>query len=113
MLKDDLDTFPAEFVFGSQLTVPGEFVGHGQGEPVLELLQHLHDNVSHLQPVPPVHHGSPSTSSPTSLSLTKFAFIHHNGHKSPLRPHYDGSFHALASGDKFLKFRSAIVRREF
>ena len=48
MPKDDLGTSPADQVFGSPLTVPGEFVGHGHGEPIPELLQHLHDNVADL-----------------------------------------------------------------
>ena len=48
MLKDDLGTSPADLVFRSPLTVPGEFVGHGQGEPVPELLRRLHDNVADL-----------------------------------------------------------------
>ena len=48
MPKDDLGTSPADLVFGSPLTVPGEFVGHGQGEPVPELLYRLRDNVADL-----------------------------------------------------------------
>ena len=103
MPKDDLGTSPADLVFGSPLTVPGEFVGHGQGEPVPELLRHLLDNVADLRPVPPVHHASPTTSSPTTLFSAKFIFICHDGHKSPLQPCYDGPFHVLAPGDKFFK----------
>ena len=97
-------------MFGSPLTVPGEFVGHGQGEPVPELLRRLCDNVADLRPVPPVHHASPTTSSPTSLFSAKFVFIRHDGHKSPLQPRYDGPFHVLAPGDKF--FRVQIGNRE-
>jgi transposase InsO family protein len=37
-LKEDLGTTSAELVFGEQLTVPREFVGHGQGEPVPALV---------------------------------------------------------------------------
>ena len=103
MPKDELGTSPAELVFGSPLTVPGEFLSHGQGEPVPELLHRLCDNVADLQPIPPVHHASPTTSSPTSLLLAKFIFIHHDGHKSPLQPRYDGPFHILDPGDKFFK----------
>ena len=103
--KDDLGTSPGKLVFGSPFTVPGEFVGHGQGEPVLELLSRLRDNVADLQPVPPVHHDSPTTSSPTSLFLAKFVFICHDGHKSPLQPRYDGSFCVLAPGDIFFKIQ--------
>ena len=86
MPKDDLGTSPADLVFGSPLTVPGEFVGHGQGEPVPELLRRLCDNVADLRPVPPVHHASSTTSSPTSLFSAKFVFIRHDGHKLPLQP---------------------------
>ena len=103
MPKDDLGTSPADLVFGSPLAIPGEFVGYGQGEPVPELLHRLHDNVPDLRPVPPVHHASSTTSSPTSLFLAKFVFIHHDGHKSPLQPCYDSPFCVLAPGDKFFK----------
>ena len=84
MPKDDLGTSPADLVFGSPLTFPGEFVGHGQGEPGPELLRRLRDNGADLRPVPPVHHASPTTSSPTSLFSAKFVFIRHDGHESPL-----------------------------
>lgn len=105
MPKEDLGTSPAELVFGAPLTVPGEFVGHGQGEPVPELLRRLRDNVAELRPVPPVHHSPPTTSVPTSLSLAKFVFIRHDSHKSPLQPPYDGPFRVLAAGDKFFKIQ--------
>ena len=96
MPNSDLGTSPAELVFGSPLTASGMFVGHDQGEPVQELLHHLCDNVADLRPVPPVHHASPTTSSPTSLFSAKFIFIHHDSHKSPLQPCYDGPFRVLA-----------------
>ena len=110
MLKDNLGTSPVNLVFGSLLTIPGEFVGHDQGEPVPELLCRLRDNVADLRPVPPVHHASPTTSPPTSLFSAKFIFIHHDGHKLPLQSRYDGPFRVLAPGDKF--FRVQIGNRE-
>ena len=103
MLKDDLGISPAELVFRSLLMVPGEFVGHGQGEPVPELLHCLRDTVVDLRPVTPVHHTSPTTSSLTSLFSAKFIFIHHDGHRSPLQLCYDGPFCVLAPGDIFFK----------
>ena len=45
MLKDDLGTSPLEPLFGSLLTVHGEFVGHGQVGAVVELLRCPYDNV--------------------------------------------------------------------
>ena len=113
MPKDDLGTSPADLVFGSPLTVPGEFVGHGQGEPVPELLCRLRDNVADLRPVPPVHHASPTTSSPTSLFSAKFVFIRHNGHKSPLQPPMMAHFVYWPQGTNSSRFRSVIVRRPF
>ena len=103
MPKDDLGISPADLVFGSLLMVPREIMGHGQGEPVPELLHRLRDNVADIRPVPLVHHASLATSSPISMFSAKFVFIRHDGHKSPLQPRYDGPFHVLAPGDKFFK----------
>ena len=106
-------TFPEEIVFWLPLTVPREFVGHGQGEPVPELLLSLCDTVADVQLVPPVHHASPANSLSKSLSSAKIIFIRHDGHKLPLQPRYDGPFCILAPRDKSSKFRSAIMRRPF
>ena len=110
MPKEDLGTSPAELVFVSPLAVPGEFVGHGQGEPVPELLRRLRDNVAELRPVPPMHHISPTTSILPSLSSAKFVFIRHDSHKSPLQPPYIGPFRVLATGDK--SFTIQVGHRE-
>ena len=75
MPKDYLGTSPAYQVFGSPLIVPGKFVGHGQFEPVPNVLRCLCDNAADLWPVPPIHHTSPTTSLPTSLFLAKFVFL--------------------------------------
>ena len=111
MPKEDLGISPAELVFGSPLTVPGEFVGHGQGEPVPELLRHLRDNVAELRPVPPMHHSSPTTSIPPSLSSAKFVFIRHDSHKSPLQPPMMARFTSWPRGTNSLQSKSAIARR--
>ena len=110
MSKEDLGISPAELVFGSPLTVPGEFVGHGQGEPVPELLRRLCDNVAELRPVPPMHHIPPTTSIPPSLSSAKFIFICHDSHKLPLQPSYDGPLRVVATGDKL--FTIQVGHRE-
>ena len=111
MPKDDLGTSPAELVFGSPLMVSGEFVGHGQDEPLPEQLHHLHDNVADFLSVPPVHHASPTASSPTSLFSAKFIVICCNSHKSPLQPRYDGLFSYCPQGTNSSRFRSAIMWR--
>jgi hypothetical protein len=107
-LKEDLGTTSAELVFGEQLTVPGEFVGHGQGEPVPALLERLRQHVGDLRPIPPSRHGSAPVAVPTSLTAADYVFIRRGGHKNPLQPPYDGPFKVLSKSDKFFVVRVGL-----
>jgi hypothetical protein len=107
-LKEDLGTTSAELVFGEQLTVPGEFVGHGQGEPVPALLERLRQHVGDLCPIPPSRHGSAPVAVPTSLTAADYVFICRGGHKTPLQPPYDGPFKVLSKSDKFFVIRVGL-----
>ncbi|GFR95254.1 Pol polyprotein [Elysia marginata] len=110
--KEDLGTSAAELVYGTPLSVPGEFI-----DPTPKPLHACAPNdpfstcVRNLSPLPTSHHGLPSSSSvPQALRDAQFVFIRHDGHRGPLRRPYDGPFRVLASGDK--TFRIMVGSRE-
>ncbi|GFR85827.1 Pol polyprotein [Elysia marginata] len=110
--KEDLGTSAAELVYGTPLSVPGEFI-----DPTLKPLHACAPNdpfstcVRNLSPLPTSHHGLPSSSPvPQALRDAQFVFIRHDGHRGPLRRPYDGPFRVVASGDK--TFRIMVGSRE-
>ncbi|GFR82532.1 Pol polyprotein [Elysia marginata] len=111
-ITEDLGTSAAELVYGTPLSVPGEFI-----DPTPKPLHACTPNdpfstcVRNLSPLPTSHHGLPSSSSvPQALRDAQFVFVRHDGHRGPLRRPYDGPFRVVASGDK--TFRIMIGSRE-
>ena len=99
--KDDLGCSSAELVYGTPLAVPGEFFqnytyradSHCQ-------LQQLRDRVRSYIPIPTSRHVSAPSSIPPDLKQTRFVFVRHDAHRSPLQRPYDGPYKVLQSGDK-------------
>ena len=95
--KNDLGCSSAELV----PSVPGEFFpnyisradSHSQ-------LQQLWDRVPSYFPIPTSRHVSAASSIPLDLKHTRFVFVHHDPHRSPLQRPYDGPNKVLQSGDK-------------
>ena len=52
-----LGSSTAELVYGSPLTVPGDFVPDGQPRPASQELQQQRQRVGDLRPVPTTAHG--------------------------------------------------------
>ena len=61
MPNNNLGTSPLELMLGFPLMVSREFVGHGLGQLVRELLSRIHDNVADIRPIL----AFPTTSVPT------------------------------------------------
>ncbi|GFR76562.1 Pol polyprotein [Elysia marginata] len=84
--KEDLGTSAAELVYGTPLSVPGEFT-----DPTPKPLHACAPNdpfstcVRNLSPLPTSHHGLPSSSVLQALCDAQFVFIRHDGHHGPLR----------------------------
>ena len=98
--KEDLNASPAELVYGSPLTVPGDFVQDAPQAPVSEHLRQLRERVSDLRPVPAGTHGRIKDNVPNSLNKAKFVFVRREFKKSPLQTPYDGPFEVLKRSDK-------------
>ena len=103
--KDDLKASPADLVYGSPLTVPGDFVQDSAQAPVNEHLRQLRERVGDLGPIPASHHGRPRTNVPENLSNAKFVFIRRDFKKSPLQTPYDGPYEVIAKHDKYFNVK--------
>ena len=97
-IKEDLGCSPAEMVFGSPLSVPGDCLPTVTAPTESAHLAGLRQQVSQLQPVPTSHHRPPQQ--PTFLpSNTEFVFVRRDGYKPPLCPAYDGPYKVISMTD--------------
>ena len=96
--KEDLECSSAEMVYGSQLTVPGDFLPRGQDtDDVAQFLPRLRETVRKMAPRPPVPHGTKPSSVPTALAYSRFVFVRRDSHRPPP---YEGPYKVLVHGDK-------------
>ena len=84
--KEDLGSSTAKLVYGSLLTVPGDFIPNGQPRTASQELQQQRQRVSDLKPVPTTAHGKEKiqTNVPQSLKQAKFVFVLRDARKGPL-----------------------------
>jgi transposase InsO family protein len=67
--KEDMHGSSAELVYGTPLTVPGDFVAKQQ-DPA-NILPHLLEQVSKFLPIPTSNHGKPRISLPSDLQSSE------------------------------------------
>ena len=102
--KEDLHCSSAELVYGTPLTVPGDFVATPRGQhDSATVLSHLRELVSKFVPTPTSRHGGSKVSVPHALQSSKYVFIRRDAHCTPLQRPYEGPFHVLERGPKFFK----------
>lgn len=97
--KEDLLTSSAELVYGSTLSVPGDFFSSRPDSPQ-ERLPALRDSFRHLVPTPMSRHGRAKTDVPTSLRTSNYVFVRVDKHRPPLTPPYNGPFRVIRRTDK-------------
>ncbi|XP_055500353.1 uncharacterized protein LOC129702590 [Leucoraja erinacea] len=98
--KEDLASSSAELVYGSPLTVPGEFVPSApeqQGTPS-STLQRLRERVGRLAPVLTSRHGTFRPHVPLALTDCPYVFLRRDAHRTPLQRPYEGPFRMLEHG---------------
>ena len=100
--KEDLGFSTAELVYGTPLTVPGEFIDlSSKFRPVCTPNDLFYTKLKNLSPFATAHHKLSSPSAvPQSLRDAKFVFIRHDGHRGPFQRPYNGPFRVITSGDK-------------
>ena len=101
--KEDLRSSSAELVYGSPLTVPGDFFPDSTPRSASRELQQQREKVGNLRPVPTTAHGEASIQShvPSALNNAKFVFVRHDATKKPLQTPYDGPFEVLERTPKY------------
>ena len=97
--KEDLGTSSAELVYGSPLTVPGDFLPT-DSYTVPNVLKSLHAQVRSLVPKPTTRHGRPPSFIPRSLYQSKYVFIRRDSRRVPLQRPYEGPFRVIEQGAK-------------
>ena len=94
-------------VYGSTLTVPGDFLPNSTEVPIPNHLRRLREKVESLKPVPTSAHGAEHIkfNVPVSLSEAKYVYVRRDGKSTPLQPPYDGPYRVLEKGPKHFKLQ--------
>ena len=99
--KDDLRSSSAELVYGSPLTVPGDFLSSpGTGPAADQQLRRLRQHANSLAPVPTSQHGPVTPFIPHTLAVSPYVFIRHDAHRNPLQTPYTGPYRVLSRDNK-------------
>ena len=96
--KDDSGLSPAEAIYGSTLSLPGEFLKHSEFPPE-SFLRNVEKAVLGFSG-PPQHHVLPQPL-PRALLNADFVFVHDDASKPPLSPLYRGPYRVLHCSEKF------------
>ena len=99
--KADLDSTPAEMVFGSALTVPADLISDSSSQITpSQHLQKLRATVGQLAPPPMAHHNNKHFRMPKELCNSEYVFLQRGGFKKVLQRPYEGPFKVLARNSK-------------
>ena len=103
--KEDLGASPAEMVYASTLTVPGDFTPQSEEMQVPAHLRRLREQTDMLRPIPTSAHGVDSVpfNVPKSLNSADYVYVRRDGKSKPLQNPYDGPFKVLVRGPKTFK----------
>ena len=104
--KVDLKCSSAELVYGTPITLPGDFVAT-QEEPssdgVTSLLPSVRDLVRKLVPKRTYHHSLPKTFISSDITHCEYVFVRQDAHHPPLCQPYEGLFRVVEKDSKFFK----------
>ena len=99
--KEDLGTSSAELVYGSPLTVPGDFVATtADTEKPRDFLPALREKVANFRPIPTSQHGTPASYVPKPLQHSQYVFVRRDAHRTPLQSPYEGPYKVVTAGSK-------------
>ena len=99
--KEDLNCSSAELVYGTPITVPGEFVApvvtqHGTHM----IMPHMRNVATERRPTPTTNHGNVRYYVPHNILSSPFVFIRRDSHRPPLQCPYQGPYKVLDHGAK-------------
>ena len=99
--KEDLGCTPAELVFGTSLSLPGQyFEQNTHAQPTSPFVQQLITKMSNFQ-FTPTRHTTTQTFAPKHLNDCEFVFIRKDSVKTPLTPSYQGPYKVIDRADKY------------
>lgn len=104
--KEDLAASTAEYVYGEQLRLPGDFFeSSGQDAPAdyTDFLTRLQLTMRKLRPTPAVRHGTNKVFVHKDLATSSHVFLRNDAVRRPLQPTYTGPYRVIEAGDKFFK----------
>ena len=87
--REDPDCTAAELVYGTNLTLPGDFVGDAaidrQAEPTHDFAARLRKDMSELSEPDTVYHGEQEAHVPRSLAQAAWVYVRQDAHRPPYR----------------------------
>ena len=103
--KEDTGFSVSEAVYGSALTIPGEFLD-GPEIPSSQFISKIGKVISGFS-VPPPHHvpQQPPAEVPASLTTARFVFVREDASKPSLAPLYRGPYLVLERRNKFFRLQ--------
>ena len=99
--KEDINCSTAELVYGSFLTVPGDFIpGTNKPQNPSSLLPWLRQTISKFNFTSMSQHGVAPQHMRHELFASPCVFIRRDSHRPPLTPPYEGPYKVLQRGTK-------------
>lgn len=103
--RDTIQATTAEMVYGTTLTLPGEFFAPTPPDfNAADFVRKLKDHMQALSPTPTSNHATKRhTFVPQDLKTCTHVFVRHDAVQPPLKPPYDGPFPVVQRNDKVFK----------
>ena len=104
VFKEDLQATTAELVFGTTLSLPGDFFSLSTEKSCpIEFVTKLREIMAKLKPTS--HHGNKKVFVHEQLAHCKQVFIRNDSVRAPLQPVYDGPFVVVDRNNKVFKLK--------
>jgi cleavage and polyadenylation specificity factor subunit 1 len=103
--RDSIQATTAEMVYGTTLTLPGEFFTPTPPDyNAADFVRNLKQHMQALSPTPTSNHATKRhTFLPQDLQTCTHVFVRHDAVQPPLKPPYDGPFPVVQRTDKVFK----------
>lgn len=111
--KEDIESTPAEMVYGTTIRLPGEFFDtSGKDYLTSEFAKDLRNTMEQLRPVPAASHDNNKVFVQKDLATCTHVFIRDDAVRPPLKQPYDGPFKIVNRSEKYfdLQMRGRTAR---
>lgn len=101
--KPDINSTPAELVYGTTLKLPGDMFAPSKFSPQTEFVRELVSNMQNIQPTDTAHHNKNKTFIFSNLENATHVFIRNDTLRPSLTPPYDGPYKVEEKSAKIFK----------